>query len=119
MTTFQIIDLATKGFTRWTKPGMDRMYIDAGALGLSCEYYNTGNIREAHLNGKSISNSRARRLKEMKTYLDLTTMAVVSGDEELAHLAADLVAKTIGVTYKASPYARRIQMPLDNTRDPC
>ena len=114
MTKDQIIGLAAKGFKRWTKEGMDRMYIGAHALGLSCDYYNTGNIRDAELNGKSISNSRARRLKEMKTYLDLTTMTVVSGDEELAHLAADLVAKTIGVTYEAGPWDRRIQMVLDN-----
>jgi hypothetical protein len=93
---------------------MDRMYIGAHALGLSCDYYNTDNIRDAELNGKSIINSRARRLKEMKTYLDLTTMTVVSGDEELAHLAADLVADTIGVSYEAGPWDRRIQMVLDN-----
>lgn len=114
MTKEQIIGLAAKGFKRWTKEGMDRMYIGAHALGLSCDYYNTGNIRDAELNGKSISNSRARRLKEMKTYLDLTTMTVVSGDEELAHLAADLITKITDLKYEAGPWDRRIQMVLDN-----
>lgn len=114
MTKDQIIGLAAKGFKRWTKEGMDRMYIGAHALGLSCDYYNTGNIRDAELNGKSISNSRARRLKEMKTYLDLTTMTVVSGDEELAHLAADLITEITDLKYEAGPWDRRIKLVLDN-----
>jgi hypothetical protein len=46
MTTFQIIGLAAKGFKRWTKEGMDRMYIGAHALGLSCDYYNTGKAED-------------------------------------------------------------------------
>ena len=114
MTKAQIIGLAAKGFKRWTKEGMDRMYIGAHALGLSCDYYNTGNIRDAELNGKSISNSRARRLKEMKTYLDLTTMTIVSGDEELAHLAADLIVSLTDLKYESGPWDRRIKLVLDN-----
>ena len=50
----------------------------------------------------------------MKTYLDLTTMTVVSGDEELAHLAADLITEITDLKYEAGPWDRRIQMVLDN-----
>lgn len=82
--------LEAKGFKRWQKNGMDRMYINGGALGLVCWYYKSGNIQAAELDGEKISNSKARVLKNAKTYIDLKRGLIVSDDEVLARKAAEL-----------------------------
>lgn len=50
--------LEDMGFKRWQKGNFDRLYINAGALGLVCDYYKTGNISDAHFNGEQISTVR-------------------------------------------------------------
>lgn len=50
------------GFRRWTKYGMDRLYVTAKSIGLEVERYNTGNIRSAVMNGETISNSQAKKI---------------------------------------------------------
>lgn len=82
--------LESKGFNRWQKNGMDRLYVNAGTLGLVCTYYKTGNIRSAVFGGEEISNSRGRSMKAAKTYIDLVKGMIVSDDAELAHAAAEL-----------------------------
>lgn len=93
--TERIEELEAKGFRRWQKNGMDRMYIDASKLGLECEYCKSGNINGATFQGSSISNSEAGRLKDAKTYIDLVKKSIVSDSVLLAAAAADL----IGVDY--------------------
>lgn len=112
LTTEQLDALTRAGFKRWTKGALDRMYINAGQLGLVLDYYNTGNVRDAHLNGESISNSQGRRLKEAKTFLDLTSLIVYSGYESLAHLAADRICEALQATYEAGQWDRTIQITL-------
>jgi hypothetical protein len=91
MLTDERIEALTKlGFKRWTKGEYDRLYIDASDLGLSCTYYNSGNIRSAEFRGEPISNSRARGLKFAKTYIDIKTSKVYSTIEMLADAAKDL-----------------------------
>lgn len=90
-----IEELTAKGFRRWQKNGMDRMYIDAAALGLVCTFYKTGNISSAEFRGESISNSEGAKLKAAKTYIDLNANRIVSDSARLAAAAADL----IGVEY--------------------
>lgn len=87
----RIDELTALGFNRWQKAGMDRMYINAGALGLSCTYYKTGNISSATFRGLDISNSEARSLKASKTYIDLKNGMIVSDSERLADAVADLI----------------------------
>ena len=91
----RIEELEAKGFKRWQKNGMDRMYINASALGLICTYYKTGNISNAEFRGNWISNSEGYRLKGAKTYIDLNNKRIVSDSARLAAAAADL----IGVEY--------------------
>ena len=91
--TERIDELTALGFNRWQKNGMDRMYINASALGLDCCYFKTGNISDATFRGKSISNNEARSLKAAKTYIDLKNSMIVSDSCRLA--AA--VAETIGL----------------------
>lgn len=64
--------LESMGFKHWTKYGKDRMYIDAKTVfDMEIDYYNSGNIRDAKKSGEDISNSRARKLLNMKIYIDL------------------------------------------------
>ena len=63
MTIEKINELENKGFKRWTKGNLDRLYINATQLGLECDYYKTGNVRSAWFNGDHVSNSEACRMK--------------------------------------------------------
>lgn len=57
----------------WKHPrtGQKRYYLNTWkeAIGLSLNYYNTGNIRAASLRGEGISNSKARQI-HMKLWFD-------------------------------------------------
>ena len=86
----RIEELEALGFKRWTKNGMDRLYVNASALGLNCEYYKTGNISGAWFDGECISNCEARRMKSSKTYIDIKTEKIYSNNYLLAKKAAEL-----------------------------
>ena len=90
LTESKIAELISKGFSRWTKGNLDRLYINATQLGLVCSYYKTGNIRSAEFNGASISNYRGYKLKAAKTFIDIKTGRVHSDYPELAEAAAAL-----------------------------
>lgn len=90
MTEERIEQLKQKGFIRWTKGSMDRLYINASMLGLECSYYKTGNISDAYFDGDSISNSEARRMKSAKTYIDIHTDRVFSDNDKLLEAAKKL-----------------------------
>lgn len=68
-----IAKLESKGFNRWTKGNMDRLYINAKDLGLEVDYYKTGNVSSATWQGEHISNADARRLLESKVWIDVKT----------------------------------------------
>lgn len=89
--TERIEELEAMGFKRWQKNGMDRMYINASVLGLTCTYYKTGNIQSAVFNGVDISNSEAYRIKNAKTYIDLNKKCIVSDSARLAAATADMI----------------------------
>lgn len=86
----RIAELETKGFKRWTKGSMDRLYISPEQLGLVCTFYRTGNISGAWFKGEEISNSQGRRLWGSKTFIDVKTEAVVSEHDVLRRAAAEL-----------------------------
>ena len=86
----RIEELEAMGFKRWTKGGMDRLYINASALGLNCSYYKTGNVSNAWFDGYEISNCEARRMKASKTYIDIKTEKVYSDNTTLAEKAAEI-----------------------------
>ena len=89
--TERIDELTGLGFNRWQKNGMDRMYINAGTLGLICTYYKSGNISGAEFAGERVSNSEGYRLKTAKTYIDLKLKRLVSDSARLAAAAAELI----------------------------
>lgn len=90
LTEERIKELEEKGFNRWTKGNLDRLYINAVQLGLVCTYYNTGNVKSAEFQGDSISNCQARRYKAAKTFIDVKTEKVHSDYETLEKAAAEL-----------------------------
>ena len=59
----------------WVGGYHKRLYLNAKALGLKCDYYHSGNISRAWVNGEDISNCEARRILNSGAYIDL-----VSGD---------------------------------------
>lgn len=87
LTEEKIADLESKGFRRWTKGSMDRLYIHPAQLGLVCTFYKTGNIRTAEFDGVGISNSQARRIRASRTFIDVNTERVHSDMKELAEKA--------------------------------
>ena len=68
-----IANMEAKGFNRWSKGNMDRMYINCQSYGCEFDYYNTGNIRFARFQGETISNAEGYRFKSTKVYVDLKT----------------------------------------------
>lgn len=90
MTHERIVELEQKGFKRWTKGNIDRLYINASQLGLDCEYYKTGNIRYAEFRGEMVSNTQARKMKASRTYIDINTDRVYSDIELLKDAASEL-----------------------------
>lgn len=91
--------LEKKGFNRWTKGEMDRMYFNlekAGALEL--DYYKSGNLRSAYLDGERISNAEACRLLAVKCFIDLKNgnkLVVQYGREEAQDVVRELAEKAM------------------------
>ena len=89
----EIKALKKKGFYRWTKGDMDRLYFDIKKSGyLDVDYYKSGNVSSAYLNGERISNAEAYRLMAVKCFIDLKNgnkLMVTYGSEE----AQDVVRK--------------------------
>lgn len=72
----KIEKLIKMGAKRWTMSGMDRLYLNKAGIKLSniyCEYRHTGSIKEAFINGISVSNSKVRKMKNKvsNAYIDL------------------------------------------------
>ena len=86
----RIEELEEMGFRRWQKNGMDRLYINATALGLNYSRYKTGNVSSAWFDGTMISNCECRRMLDAKTYIDVKTQMVYSTNEILGKAAAKL-----------------------------
>ena len=91
--------LEKKGFSRWTKGDMDRLYFSlekSGALGL--DYYKSGNLRSADLEGERISNAEACRLLAVKCFIDLkkgNKLIVQYGREEAQDVVRELAEKAM------------------------
>lgn len=91
--------LEKKGFNRWTKGDMDRLYFSlekSGALDL--DYYKNGNLRAADLEGERISNAEACRLLAVKCFIDLKNgneLVVQYGREEAQEVVCELAEKAM------------------------
>ena len=61
----------------WIGGAHKRLYLNAKALGLKCDYYHSGNISRAWVNGEDISNCEARRILGAGAYIDLVSGEVI------------------------------------------
>lgn len=91
--------LEKKGFNRWTKGNMDRLYFNIEKSGdLELDYYKSGNLRSADLDGKRISNAEACRLLAVKCFIDLKNgnkLVVQYGREDAQDMVRDLAEKAM------------------------
>ena len=61
----------------WVGGKHKRLYLNAKELGLKCDYYHSGNISRAWVNGEDISNCEARRILGAGAYIDLVSGEVI------------------------------------------
>lgn len=91
--------LEKKGFNRWTKGDMDRLYFSLEKSGaLELDYYKSGNLRAADLEGERISNAEACRLLAVKCFIDLKSgnqLVVQRGREDAQEVVRDLAKKAM------------------------
>lgn len=97
--TIDIEALEKKGFSRWTKGNMDRLYFNIEKSGdLELDYYKSGNLRSADLEGERISNAEACRLLAVKCFIDLKNgnkLVVQYGREEEQDMVRGLAEKAM------------------------
>lgn len=65
--------LESKGFKRWTKNGMDRLYINCESYGVEITRNSKGGIDHVTFNGEGTSNANGYRLINTKCWLDVNT----------------------------------------------
>lgn len=92
LSTKSIAKLEAAGFNHWIKDDMDRIYLETKDLFTTIDFYKTGNVRYAELNGEKITNTKARSLALSKLYVDAKTGELVGAPEmvELAVAKYDL-----------------------------
>ncbi|WP_148334113.1 hypothetical protein [Anaerococcus senegalensis] len=95
----KIEKLIKMGAKRWTMLDMDRLYLNNAGIKLSniyCKYRHTGSIEEAFVNGVSVSNNKARKMKNKvgDAYIDLKTDELImetkyEEDEDLKRIVEE------------------------------
>lgn len=97
--SINVEDLEKKGFRRWTKGNKDRLYFNVEKSGyLDVDYYKTGNVRSAYLNGERISNAEAYRLMSVKCFINLkhdNHFVVQHGGLEAREIVRELAEKAM------------------------
>lgn len=93
MTKEMITRYEELGAKRWQKAGFDRLYINAAVLGLRCEEYKSGNIKEAYFQDERISNSEAAKMQAAKVFIDVATGELTCSYMPLMKAAQDFMAR--------------------------
>lgn len=91
----RIEELEAMGFNRWTKGNMDRLYINSDKLGFVCDFYKSGHICSASLDGEKISNNRAFGYYKAKTYIDVKSEKIYSDYRIFAAKVAEMTGLEI------------------------
>lgn len=97
MTDAQIAKYEAKGFKRWTKGNMDRLYINVTDLGLVADYYKSGNVCGGEWQGEGVGSSATKRLLASKVYVDVKTgeLHVTSNFDEYGMPSVEEVARKV------------------------
>lgn len=84
LTEASIQKVIAAGANHWVKGDFDRYYIDVKDL-VDYDFYKTGNVKHAAINGEKISNTKGSQLLYTKIFVE--NGELVSDDEELIELA--------------------------------
>lgn len=99
MTTKDIEALEKKGFRRWTKGNKDRLYFNIEKSGyMDVDYYNTGNISFAAIDGEEISHRFAGQILSVKCFIDLkheNKLVIQYGGPEAQEVVENVVKKVL------------------------
>lgn len=91
--------LEKKGFNRWTKGDMDRLYFNIERSGhMVVDRYNTGNISFASVDGEEISHRFAGQILSVKCFIDLkhdNQLVIQYGGPEAREVVENVVKKVL------------------------
>lgn len=91
--------LEKKGFSRWTKGDMDRLYFNIQRSGhMEVDHYNTGNISYASVDGEEISHRFAGQILSVKCFIDLKNdnqLVIQYGGPEAREVVENVVKKVL------------------------
>ena len=91
--------LEQKGFNRWTKGDMDRLYFNIQKSGhMDVDYYKTGNISYAAIDGEEISHRFAGQILSVKCFIDLkrdNKLVIQYGGPEAREIVKNVVEKVL------------------------
>jgi hypothetical protein len=97
--TIDIEVLEKKGFNRWTKGNMDRLYFNIQKSGhMEVDHYKTGNISFAAIDGEEISHRFAGQILSVKCFIDLkheNKLVIQYGGPEAREVVENIVKKVL------------------------
>lgn len=73
ITETTIAKYEAKGFRRWTKGNLDRLYINAKDYGVTFTRYSSGKVSGGEFLGEEFGAYEARNFEGTKVYIDVTT----------------------------------------------
>lgn len=77
LTEETIAKLEGKGFRRWTKGNLDRLYINPKSYGVTYTYYANNKVSGGTFQGTEFGAYEARRFETTKAYIDVKTGELV------------------------------------------
>lgn len=91
--------LEKKGFNRWSKGDMDRLYFNIERSGhMVVDHYKTGNISFASVDGEEISHRFAGQILAVKCFIDLKNdnkLVIQYGGPEAREVVEGVVKKVL------------------------
>lgn len=97
--SINVEDLEKKGFNRWTKGDMDRLYFNIQKSGhMEVDHYKTGNISYAAIDGEEISHRFAGQILSVKCFIDLKNdnrLVIQHGGPEAREIVENVVKKVL------------------------
>lgn len=97
--SINVEDLEKKGFNRWSKGDMDRLYFNIERSGhMDVDRYHTGNISYAAIDGEEISHRFAGQILSVKCFIDLkhdNQLVIQYGGPEAREIVKNVVEKVL------------------------
>lgn len=100
-----IAKLEAAGFSRWTKNGMDRLYVNAETLGLKVVRYRNGNAKEGTWMGSEMYKQELQEIDESKIYIDLADGTLHVKTDFAPSYASDPTVEDVAAAYVESVVA--------------